>query len=253
MKRSSRPRRTASLSESIHHQLNMYALAASAAGVGALALAQPSEAKIVYTPAHRVIGVNSSYDLDLNHDGIADFIFSNTISCISGYCTYRLSLDGAVAANRVVGYYHGTQVFFSALKRGARIGPRAPFKRYFGSMVEVIRTARSHVVGPWANTKSRYLGVKFDIKGKTHYGWARFNVTVQKTKIVPVLTGYAFETIPGKAIIAGATKGPDDGEPTASFNTHTPEPATLAKLALGAPTLAIWRREESVIAASKPN
>jgi len=48
-----RPARVPSqLSESLHHRLNMYAIAAGAAGVGALALAQPAEAKIVYTPSH---------------------------------------------------------------------------------------------------------------------------------------------------------------------------------------------------------
>jgi len=36
-----RPRKTANLSESIHQQLSMYALAASAAGVGALCFAKP--------------------------------------------------------------------------------------------------------------------------------------------------------------------------------------------------------------------
>jgi hypothetical protein len=54
MKRSSGPRKTASdLSESVHQQINMYAIAAAAAGVGVLAFAQPSEAKIVYPPAHK--------------------------------------------------------------------------------------------------------------------------------------------------------------------------------------------------------
>lgn len=50
MKRSSRPGATAELSDSLHHRLNSYALAASAAGVGVLAVAQPADAKIVYTP-----------------------------------------------------------------------------------------------------------------------------------------------------------------------------------------------------------
>ena len=54
MKRSARSRKTANLSKSVTHQLNMYALSASAAGVGALALAQPAEAKVIYTPAHPV-------------------------------------------------------------------------------------------------------------------------------------------------------------------------------------------------------
>ena len=52
MKASLLPRKTANLSESFHPQLSMYAFAASAASVGVLALASPSEAKIVYTPAH---------------------------------------------------------------------------------------------------------------------------------------------------------------------------------------------------------
>jgi len=37
---------------SLEHRLSGYALAASAAGVGVVALAQPTEARIVYTPAH---------------------------------------------------------------------------------------------------------------------------------------------------------------------------------------------------------
>jgi hypothetical protein len=72
MNRSSGPRKTANLSDSVHHQLNKYALAAGAAGVGALALAQPAGAKIVYTPAHIGIGLRK-VGIDLNHDGITDF------------------------------------------------------------------------------------------------------------------------------------------------------------------------------------
>jgi hypothetical protein len=47
MKRSSHPRTAVKLTGSTHRRLNAYALAAGAAGVGILALAQPSEAKIV--------------------------------------------------------------------------------------------------------------------------------------------------------------------------------------------------------------
>jgi hypothetical protein len=92
---------------------------------------------------------------------------------------------------------------------------------------------------------NRYLGLKFKIKGKTHYGWARLSVEASKRpyEITAVLTGYAYETIPGKPIIAGATRGPDDAVQAASINM--PVPATLGALAMGAPGLSIWRREES--------
>jgi hypothetical protein len=60
------------------------------------------------------------------------------------------------------------------------------------------------------------------------------------------LTGYAYETIAGKAIKAGQTKSPDDTSieaSNASLNAPTPQAATLGMLALGAPALSIWRRE----------
>jgi len=63
MKRSPRPRKTAELPRSLHQQLNSYALAASAAGVGVLVLAQPAEAKIIYTKAHPLIPPNTHYNL----------------------------------------------------------------------------------------------------------------------------------------------------------------------------------------------
>lgn len=76
MTRLSRPRRTASnLSDSIHQQLNMYAVMASAAGVGMLALSQPAAAKIVYSSAHKLIESGQTVSLDLNHGGKADFSF----------------------------------------------------------------------------------------------------------------------------------------------------------------------------------
>ena len=52
----------------------MPVLAASAAGVGLLALAGPAQAEVVYTPVNQVIGYNGVYGLDLNHDGTVDFL-----------------------------------------------------------------------------------------------------------------------------------------------------------------------------------
>ena len=74
MKQSPRSGKTpAKLSEAAVRRLNSYALVAGAAGVGMLA--QPAEAKIVYTPAHLKIVSNPTgiYNLDLNHDGVNDF------------------------------------------------------------------------------------------------------------------------------------------------------------------------------------
>jgi hypothetical protein len=50
----------------------MYTVAATAAGVGMLALAQPAEAKIVYTPAHVMVAPHERYGIDFDHDGTTD-------------------------------------------------------------------------------------------------------------------------------------------------------------------------------------
>jgi hypothetical protein len=241
MNRPSGPRKTANLSPSTNHQLHMYVLAASAAGVGVLALAQSAEAKIIYTQTHVVIGTNHIYSLDLNHDGIADFKIDNH-SFFTDTIVATLSAVPAQANNAVVGRQRqiGSPYYAYALTRGVVISSKQPFAGGWMAWSDGANRA-----GQWVNVRSRYLGLKFRIKGKVHYAWARLNVTVGNSRISATLTGYAYETIPGKPIIAGATKGPDD-EPTASLNTPIPVPATLGALAMGAPGLSIWRRKESV-------
>jgi hypothetical protein len=248
MKQSFRPRETANLSDSILHQLNLYALAATAAGVGVVALAQSADAKIVYTKTHVVIGTNHIYDLDLNHDGIADFKIDNH-SFFTDTIVATLSAVPAQANNAVVGrqLQIGSPYYAYALTRGVAIDPKQPFAGGWMAWSDGANRA-----GRWVNVRSRYLGLKFRVKGKIHYGWARLNVTVGNSRISATLTGYAFETIPNKPIIAGATKGTDESNverPDAALITpvpDTPQPATLGTLALGAPGLSIWRREESV-------
>jgi hypothetical protein len=141
----------------------------------------------------------------------------------------------------------------AALPKGKRIGPKGEFKH--SSYAVMAATSKATTCGPWARQSNlqAYLGLKFTINGKIHFGWARVKVDTLQQPFSAILTGYAYETIPGKAIIAGATKGPDDPEPTAAFSSHTPERATLGALALGAPGLSIWRRDEPVAATSDRN
>ncbi len=244
----SRPRTPATLSESIHRQLNMYAFAAGAAGVSVLALTQSAEAKIIYTQTHVVIGTNHIYELDLNHDGIADFKIDN-YSFFTDTIVATLSAVPAQANNAVVGrqLQIGSPYYAYDLTRGVAIGPKQPFAGGWMAWSDGANRA-----GQWVNVRSRYLGLKFRVKGKIHYGWARLNVTVGHSRIAATLTGYAYETIPNRPIRAGATKGTDEG-PDAALTMPTSEPATLGALALGAPGLSTWRREESVAATLEGN
>jgi hypothetical protein len=93
----------------------------------------------------------------------------------------------------------------------------------------------SYSYGQWWSTKGRYIGFQFGIKGEVHYGWARLNVGLGKDGISALITGYAYETIPGKPIITGKTKGPE---------VITFEPATLGRLAQGASGIPARREEK---------
>jgi hypothetical protein len=253
------PPKTANLSDSVHQQLKMYALAARAAGVGVLALAPPAEAKIVYTPAHRVIKLHNNYPIDLNHDGKTDFTIKNSIFCTDA-CHFNLFAIPVPdhRANGVIGYVKGTAPYYlaSALKYGARVAPGGQFLDRNAGMIQAAAcsTTFCFLSGQWENVQDRYLGLRFQVKGQTHYGWARLNVKVARppdASITAILTGYAYETVPNKAIIAGRTKGLDaiGLESDATVDRPTPEPATLGLLALGSPGVSIWRREESLVAA----
>jgi hypothetical protein len=259
MRRSSGPRKTANLSESIHQQLNMYAIAAGAAGVGVLALGQPVEAKIVYTPADTQLPVNAPLYLDLNHDGVKDFEFylrSASRPPTGSRSIYNSLRVTGQRKNEVwtVRSSYTSRFCAAALPKGRQMGPRSPFQK--GSHIMAVYAQSVGGGGtafcPWASNNVNthpYLGLKFLINGKFHFGWARIeNVTLQR--VSATLVDYAYETIPNKPIVAGKTKGPDAKgdikQPSAFLAPHTPKSPTLGLLALGSPGLSIWRRKESL-------
>jgi hypothetical protein len=252
------PRKTVDLSESVHKQLNMYALAAGAAGVSLLALAQPSEAKIVYRPTLVNIPPNTSYKLDLGLGPVPILSIGNfrTFMRSSGtplvYCSARLKAVGnqrGALAGHYAQYAHGGHTWVgSALVSGASIGPKLQFQGAAVMTAFFHRNGTSGVngFGSWGNVTNRYLGMSFQVNGQVHYGWARLSVrSTYRCRVFATLTGYAYETVPNKPIIAGQTHGADAKQPApASRKTNSSEPATLGVLALGSPGLSIWRREE---------
>jgi hypothetical protein len=254
MKRSLQPRKAANLPEKVQQHLNMYAACASAAGIAVLALPHVAEAKIIYTPAHVQVAPHQIYGIDFDHDGITDISLGRGTGTGASF-VWASGRDGVAAVrdkNRLA----------VAVFRGARIGASRHFVQSssfeptlaVGSTTGTMQTAKWH--GQWADegqgVKNRYLGIKLKINGQVNFGWARITITIDDPKRAQIssvlLTGYAYETIPEKPIIAGATKdAAEDTQPDdVSFKPNLPEPATLGMLALGAPGLSIWRRPDDV-------
>jgi hypothetical protein len=241
-------RSPASLNSKLDRKLFAYATAATAAGASILALAQPSQAEIVFTPTHKMVPMNKSVALDLNGDGITDFTFRNTVSSCglhaappecSNFTFQGLEVYGNSALNGA--WAAGTRGA-SALPPGKKVGPGVKFTNY--GALESCATFNGFSegsYGPWLNVQNRYLGLAFTIDGQIHYGWARLTVTVKQGKCRPataVLTGYAYETVAGMPITTGKRSG------AAAVSAVEPPRATLGMLAQGCVWLEAWRRDD---------
>jgi len=271
-RRASRKRGAGRLNSVLEKNLLTYIAAASAAGVGMLASPQAAEAEIVYTPANTA--VTPAVALDLNHDGIMDYnivkwgeasvggslqvsylkVCHDPLLNSSHQC--HSSTNDPNAKNVVREAASGAM----ALPFGAPIGPGQSFK---GTGVAVLMGnlsvhARSNSNtsqkwdGPWADdgagVTNRYLGLKFQIDGKWHFGWARLSFkTTPKSGFSATLTGYAYETIPNKQIRAGQTT---ETAETSSMKPIVAQVAaqgtSLGSLALGVLGLSIWRRDQDL-------
>jgi hypothetical protein len=210
----------------------MYTLAASAAGVSVLALAQPAQAKVVYTQVNQTIGANGVYNLDLNQDGTVDFLIQQWN--YGNWASNNQLLADAAVGNAVLGNKYAA----AALVAGASIGPAQNFiaggvnGEVMLSITHFTTGGTSYVHGAWANVRNRFLGFQFKINGETHYGWARLSVSRKAYHFIAILTGYAYEDTPNTAIKAGQTTG-TSADSSANRDPQSPPYKSLGELALG--------------------
>lgn len=210
MKKSSESCETPSKhSKSVRQHLNRFAMAAVLAAVGLLSLAWPAEAKVVYTPVNVTISGNGSISLDLNHDGITDFVI-RSVSLVT-VCGDRGGLIGSTKITPKTG--NGIVVshlnFAELLGSGIPIGAGADFYKAQAVVTQFFLCSSG------THTADGYLGLEFQINGQTHYGWARVAIYAYYTYFRHVmrttLLDFAYETIPGLAIKTGQTSGAAEG------------------------------------------
>jgi hypothetical protein len=247
------------ISPNLDKRLFGYAAAATAAGVGMLALTQSAEAKIIYTPADLVVHRNAGLvQFDVNNDGIPDFgIYSSVESGGArtgarvrpplGFYARFINVVPAQTANEVgeVTSVHGSHCA-AELHAGLKIGGGKTFQGGYLPMFAVAGdyTSPGTPHCPW-NNKGGYLGLKFVVSGQTYYGWAHISLTTGS----PVITGYAYENVPNKSILAGATSGADESASIAqppALPSPPQEFASLGLLACGSSGLSVWRRPEEM-------
>jgi hypothetical protein len=217
----------------------LLAYAAAAAGMSALALVQPSQAEVIFTPAHQTIPISATLSIDLDHDGLADFTLENRY--VSAAPRHFLSEDLLIAA----GAQPGNEMFVklggipiaSALVGNTKISSDATLGSS-GIMFECATGFSTFTFGAWNNISRRFLGLRFVINGQDHFGWARLSVSSSNCAIRAILTGYAYETEPNQPIHAGQIRE-DAGASEARIEAAAP--ASLGRLAQGAQEIAAPR------------
>jgi hypothetical protein len=245
-----------SLATGLEKRLLAYAVSATAAGVGVLSLTQPADAKVIFTPSHQTILPNQTLKLDLDNDGVSEFSLKIFNSHLDGgvYATGknqskgRLYLVGAVPSEEAV-KAASILGFVDALGSNANVGGSDNF--FAGNMAYCLITngGSPAIEGPWVKQKNKFLGVKFVIRGQTHYGWVRLSVKQMGTRLCEwegLVTGYAYESTPNASILTGQKTGAGEvGEVFPDLNQPAVRATpSLGLLARGAQALDVWRRED---------
>jgi hypothetical protein len=225
---SSSPKR---VSAALEKHLAAYA-AAGIAGACLLNATPDAEAKVIYTPAHVVIDLGSKFDLDVNGDGVIDFVFSNAgstfielFAVMPQHHSNAVVNDGLCFSSNFL-----PRQAPAALPAGQEIGKQLKFGAYGNCMRSFFYYDTQ---GHWQHATNQYLGLAMRIDGQIHYGWARLS-TRGILNFQGLLTGYAYETVAGKSIVAG-----DEGQDAQNARPIEPpnnmkSDRTLGDLAVGA-------------------
>ncbi|GEM_PF-3540745 len=186
----------------------------------AVALTGLSEAnsQVIYTDVNPDYSgsLGSSYAIDFDNDGVDDIILQNSVSSSQSY--YFSSFIRALYANpqgdnEVLGSGSGGFTYPYALNSGNMISSNADGVFFNNSNTNSLNWnygfsyfgyTYSVNDGNWVGVTDKYLGVKFDISGETHYGWVRLDVNEDSSFIVK---DFAYEATPNTGILAG-----DQGE-----------------------------------------
>jgi len=208
--------------------------------VTAMLFSVSANAQIVYTdvnPDTTVICSSSpctqSYNLDLNNDGMGDFILNtyfDSLHCAASVFS-PLAIKQRVyitpqSANGTVSPMMNTPLMMNS---NDTIGSNLTFSANPAALRFFSFDACPDSGGSWTSTSDHYLGLQITVGNSTYYGWARLSVFV--TGIPPVyfiLKDYAYNSIPNQPILAGQGQ-PNFGTTENSFASTIylfPNPAT---------------------------
>jgi hypothetical protein len=182
-------------------------------------LTPPPDPQIIYTdvnPDSVILDstLQSHYDLDLNNDGIIDFVFTETSGAATPCRTqtagaeYAGHVKPASGSNNAIIFDLSMDIArsldsLSLIDSNANWTSDSLSKLFYLVVIGAPVECNSNE-GAWFYGTDKYLGIKFIKNDNTYYGWIRLRDGVDAASLT--LISYAYNKKAGQQILAGQTK-----------------------------------------------
>lgn len=210
------------MKKNLHKKLMKYSLAA-----GAVLMAGSADAQIIYTDEDPdfVLTEVGDYELDLDGNSAVDFTL-HLIGTASGGQAIRFY---PATGNEVLGStsYSGAYFLPFALDADAEInGSQTLWNGTINASsggLGVLTLAWGGSYGNWtSDVTDKYLGLRFNVDGSTHYGWMRLDVVANAGGFT--VKDYAYNSVADEGLLAGEMPGVNIQEVTENSSLVFPNP-----------------------------
>ncbi len=199
----------------------------SALIITAMMYSVSANAQIVYTDLNPNIVLSCTfnnpcsgdYSLDLNNDGINDFVLSarkKFVGC--GACGSLIYVsteaDSAVISSTSTSW-------IADATGGYPVNTLIDSSLGWTNAIHTLVTKRVHCVpctsspgshlsyppasGPWLNVYGKYLGLKIQVGADFYYGWIKLALAIAQNTVSINIMEYAYNSTPNQPILAGQT------------------------------------------------
>ncbi|CAN5325813.1 hypothetical protein BH09BAC5_BH09BAC5_00720 [soil metagenome] len=185
-------------------------------------IAASATAQVNYTDVSPDVMVHDTlvYGLDLNNDGITDFMLSAGTSSSANFALINVVGD---TNNAVLGsLYQGVYPMPYSLNNGDSIKANSvtwPLYAPSSGVNYLGVVYGSYTFGNWVGINDKYVGLRIKANGQFYYGWAR--LSVNSTSDTITLKDYAYEVQPNVGITAGQITGIQNQNANTGIRIHS--------------------------------
>jgi len=171
---------------------------------------------IIYTQFNQELSYNKFLTIDADGDGNNDFYFTSVLIYYDGQ-SHMYLMASPVSKNGGMLQLDDRQelvtngMWAKPHDAGTEIGPNTGANTIWsnfmikGVALDVAESSAriKSFDGLWVGKQDKYLALRIRINNAYHYGWVRISHSANEERMV--LTGYAYNTVPGETIKAGQT------------------------------------------------